>query len=134
MHQVKTTKDSVKAHYALKGQDVVELAKDWIAQWASKVEPHTTMLMSKMQCAMADEPCGCTKSAFYIKCSGPYPPVPVEILMEVLEQGLVEGVKMLTLPAPQAFKWDGKVKVVEFMGPHSLLVGGPALVKYVQKI
>lgn len=130
---IHTTKDAVKAYYAAKGLDAVELAKGYVAQWAAKVPSGTQTLVAKMKCDLVDNSCGCPKGLVHYKCQGPYLPVALEILLEVLAEG-VEGVETLVLPAPQAHVADGHVQVTEFAGPHSLLVNGPAQAMYVKKL
>lgn len=112
---IHVTKDTVQAYYAAKGLDATELAKEWIAAWAAKVEPGTQMILAKMKCTLADGPCGCEPHVYVYKCTGPYPPVPMEIIIEVLfpKDGgpcAVEGVEGLELPAPEYFKGLGETE------------------------
>jgi hypothetical protein len=114
------------------------LAEDYIKTWADKVPSGTRMLMAKMKCAMADGPCGCPQDAFLFACPGPYPPVPIEFILGVLfpEDGspcAVEGVTAEYLLAPKYVVADGHGHHVEFVGPHSMLTGGPAKVAYLTK-
>jgi hypothetical protein len=120
-----TTKDHVKDHYALQGQDAVKLAEEYVAAWVAKVEPGTQTTIAKMKCALADEPCGCAPDSTNSKCMGPNPPVPVEILLEVLESP-VEGVQVMMLPSTGAFIDNGHVHYVEF--------GGSGVTMYLKKI
>jgi len=111
------TKDTVKAHYALQGLDAVQVAKNYIAAWAAKVEPGTQMILARMKCALADGPCGCAEDSYFSKCTGPYPQVPIEIILEVLEAG-VEGVEMVWLASSVAtVPGDGHVHIQEQAGP-----------------
>jgi hypothetical protein len=107
--------------------DADALALAWIKAWADKVPSGTQMILAKMRCALADGPCGCPEDAYTFKCTGPYPPVPLEILMAwvtPLESspgpipGVVEGVM---LPAPQAVVSGGHVREVQFVGPGMAL-------------
>jgi hypothetical protein len=111
--------------------DADSLALAWIKAWADKVPSGTETVVAKMKCALADGPCGCPEDAYTFKCTGPYLPVPLEILMDWILPSdgypcLVPGVKGGMLPAPQAVVADGHVREVPFAGP------GMAL--YVKKI
>lgn len=88
------TKNHVKDHYGLPGLDAVKLAEDYVGAWLAKVESGTTTTLAKMKCALADGPCGCPAEGLAVKCTGPYPPVPVEIILETLKG--MGGVKLLT--------------------------------------
>jgi len=131
---INVAQDAVIQHYAEKGNDAWGLAKGWIEAWAAKAEPGTQVPLAKMKCMLADGGCGCPEDSSVYKCTGPYPPVPIEIIVAVLEKGDVKGVELLTLPAPEAVITGGSVHFAEFVGPHSLLVDGPAQVKYIKKL
>lgn len=99
----------------------------WIKAWAAKVPSGTKMILNKMQCTLADGPCGCPPDAYVSQCKGPYLGVPVEILIDGLfppDGGpcLVEGVVGLELPGPVYVQGLGEE---EFMSS--------TFVKYVQK-
>lgn len=96
------------------------LAVGYVQAWAAKVPTGTQMMLAKMKCALADGPCGCAEDSTNLKCTGPYLPVPIEVLIHVLEQG-VEGVQTVSLPSPQAVVEGGHVHLVEFMGPGQTL-------------
>ncbi|WP_432158560.1 hypothetical protein [Streptomyces sp. bgisy153] len=111
--------------------DADEQALAWIQAWADKVPSGTQMIFAKMKCALADGPCGCPEDAYVYKCRGPYPPVPIEIIADLLlppDGGPcpVAGVEGVMLLAPQAIVVDAHVHEVEFMGPGKSL--------YVKKI
>ncbi len=130
---INLTVENAYAHYALKGKDAKALATAYFQAWAAKVPSGTTMLLAKVKCVLAEGDCGCPEDSSIFKCTGPYPPVPVEILKDVLEQG-VEGIQMAFQPAPEALIVDKHVYFVEGVGPHSLLVGGPAQAMYITKL
>lgn len=134
IQSIKTTPASVVSHFALKGLDVYAMAKDYVSAWVAKAEPGQTMTVAKMKCVLADGPCGCGPETPIFKCTGPYCPVPLEILKEVLLSGEVEGHKAEYLPAPEAIVVDGTLYVIDFVGPYSPLVGGPATALYVTKL
>jgi hypothetical protein len=107
---------TIYAYYEGQGKDPVALATEYFQKWAAKVPVGKQMIVAKMKCALADGPCGCPEDSSIYKCTGPYPPVDLFILLDVLKQG-VEGVEMLILPAPQALIEDGHLHFVEFVGP-----------------
>lgn len=113
------------AYHEAKGWDPVKLAIGYVQAWAAKVPVGTETIFAKLKCELSDELCGCAKDSTNIKCKGPYPPVNIEILMDVLEKG-IDGVEMLWYPAPQATVVDGHVHQVEKIGP--------GLVVYVKKV
>jgi hypothetical protein len=133
-------KSTVVGYLEAKGIDPVATAVQYIEAWKAKVPSGAQMTIAKMKCALADGPCGCPEDAKTYKCKGPaYLPVPIEVLMGVLfpEDGgacVVEGVEALMLPSPEAIVVDGTVHEVEFVGPHSLLAGGPGKVAYLKKL
>lgn len=131
---IKTTPEAVLAHFAQKGQDAVQMAKDYIQTWVAKAEPGKTMTVAKMKCVLADGPCGCGPETPIFKCAGPYLPVPLEILKQVLLSGEIPGLKAEYLPAPEAIVVDGTLYVIDFVGPYSLLTGAPATALYVTKL
>lgn len=101
-------------------------AVEYIEQWAAKVPSGTEMLLSKMKCALADGPCGCGEETPVFKCTGPYPPCPMEDLIEMLFSGVVEGVVGVEHLSPEAITVDHVVYQVEHVGP------GKA--KYIKKL
>lgn len=130
---IKTTKESVHACFAKKGADAIQLAIDYLLAWQDAVPVGTQTLFAKMKCELSEEPCGCPGDAFLFKCKGPYLPVPVEIVFEVLFAGIVDGIKGEMLPAPGVKIVEGHMHLVPFQGPHSDLVSGPAKSVYVTK-
>lgn len=130
---IKITKAAIYKRYEAKGLDADELAIEHIKAWAAKVPVGTQMIVAKMKCALADGPCGCGEDTPVFKCTGPYPPVPHEIIRDWILSGLIPGIEGELLPAPEAIIVDGHVHVVEFVGPYSPLVGGPATSLYIKK-
>lgn len=115
------------------GKDPVALATQYFQAWAAKVPAGTETIFSKIKCELADGPCGCAEDSTNAKCTGPYAPVPLEILLDILEKG-VEGVGMLWYPAPQCIVVDGHVHQVEKIGPHSMQTNTTAKAVYVKKL
>lgn len=111
--------------YAYYKVNSVKLAIEYFQAWAAKVPVGTETIFAKLKCELSDEPCGCAEDSTIIKCKGPYPPVAIEILMDVLEKG-IDGIEMLWYPAPEAIVIDGSVHHVEKIGP--------GLAVYVKKI
>lgn len=106
--------------------DADTLALTWIKAWADKVPSGTQMILAKMKCTMAAGPCGCPEDAYTFKCTGPHPPVPLEILISRIlppdgSKCLVPGVEGGMLPAPQAVVAGGHVHEVPFAGPGMAL-------------
>jgi hypothetical protein len=113
---------TVYASYESQGLDAKAVALAYVQAWADKVPSGTLTLLAKMKCAMADGPCGCPKGAFIYKCTGPYPQVPIEIILELLfpkdgSSCAVKGVEAKYLLAPEYFVGNGHVHLVEFAGP-----------------
>jgi hypothetical protein len=101
-------------------------ALEWIEDWADKVPEGTGMILAKMKCTLAEEPCGCPEDSFLYTCMGPNPPVPIEIVMKCLmpEDGSkcsVPGVEGVMLPAPQVVVSGSWVQVLHFMGPGEVM-------------
>lgn len=116
------TKQSILKHTP----DAEEQALAWIQAWADKVPPGTQMVFAKMKCALAEGPCGCPGDAYIFKCKGPYPPVPIEIIMALILPGdgspcPVAAVEGHMAPAPLATFYDGHVHEVAFTGPSKTL-------------
>jgi hypothetical protein len=106
--------------------DAEEQALAWIQAWADKVSPGTQMPFAKMKCTLADGPCGCPEDAYVFKCAGPYPPVPIEIVMDLIlpEDGSpcqVAGVEGQMLLASEAVFQDGHLHEEPFTGPGKVL-------------
>jgi hypothetical protein len=128
---VTVSKSTVCAYLEAKGIDPVAKATEYIQAWKAKVPLGTQMIMAKMKCALADGPCGCPEDSSLYKCTGPYLPVPIEILLDVMfppdgSPCAVEGVECLMLPAPEAIVVDGHVHEVEFVSSN-------VLAKYIKK-
>lgn len=67
----------------------------YVQAWAAAVPAGTRSTVTKMQCAMASEPCGCPGDRLSTRCRGPYLQVPIEAVLRALIGG-VSGVKVTT--------------------------------------
>lgn len=131
---ITVTQKDVIDHYEQKGKDAIQVAIDYLLAWMAKVPVGKQTLFAKTKCDLSEEPCGCAPDNFLIKCKGPYPKVPIEIIFEIMEAGLIDGLEAVKLPAPTVEIVDGHMHLIEFVGPYSDLVGGPAMAWYLKKV
>lgn len=95
------THEDVYTYYAEKCLNARNKAIAYVEAWSAKVEPGTRMTLAKMKCTLADGPCGCPEDSTLLACKGPYPGVPIEIILQVIRDVEIPDVMLVGVDLPR---------------------------------